>query len=272
MSDAEKNEITRMEAAEMARLKQELNAAKSQIARQKEELDQTRVIKHTFDQAIGPPSEPDPRPKVEVTDSAKDFVASNRQYNTFKGYNQAEDARSDGSEPLSSFDSIANVWSRASRPGYNASINTESVWGQPDGAPRPWGQRGASNALLPAMMPPPQSVQTRNYSVPISPMRGNGRGINEISQFNQGRGFQQGNRNSTFFQRGNSWEPYNANNVPLEDINGGLTPSSAYPSLSLYPPVYQPRPIGTPLSPTATEFRGVSQAPANPWNNAVSSR
>lgn len=39
--------------AEMMRLKKELDAAKDQIARQRQELDQTRVIKHSLEQAAG---------------------------------------------------------------------------------------------------------------------------------------------------------------------------------------------------------------------------
>jgi hypothetical protein len=44
---------------ELRRLKQELLAAKSKIALQEQELAQTRVIKHTLDQALGPPSDAD---------------------------------------------------------------------------------------------------------------------------------------------------------------------------------------------------------------------
>ena len=271
VSDHQAEETVRLEVAEMARLKQELNAAKSQIARQKEELDQTRVIKHTFDQAVGPLPEPVPSPKSEITDPSYNFIASRPQYKSAKGYNPAEDARSDNSEPPSSFSNIASVWSDAARPGYNANIKTEPVWSQSSGAPRPWGQRGPSNGLPPLMMPPPQPIQSRNYSVPISPLRGNGRGFSDFNQFNQGRNYNHGSRNSALFHRGNNWEPYTANNVPLEDINGNLTPSSAYPTMGMYTAAYQPRPIGTPLSPTATEFRTVGQAPVNPWNSAVSS-
>jgi hypothetical protein len=44
---------------ELRRLKQELLAANSKIALQEQELAQTRMIKHTLDQALGPPSEAD---------------------------------------------------------------------------------------------------------------------------------------------------------------------------------------------------------------------
>ncbi|KAJ5495598.1 Meiotic coiled-coil protein 2 [Penicillium diatomitis] len=50
-------------AAEVLRLKQELQAANSKIALQEQELAQTRIMKHTLDQALGPPSEADFSPR-----------------------------------------------------------------------------------------------------------------------------------------------------------------------------------------------------------------
>jgi hypothetical protein len=51
------SEQTALETAEMLRVKQELEAAKSVISRQERELAETRTFKHTMDQAMGPPSE-----------------------------------------------------------------------------------------------------------------------------------------------------------------------------------------------------------------------
>src|SRR5947207_1802843 len=70
---------------EMLRLKQELVAANSRIALQEQELAQTRVIKHTLDQAMGPPSEVDfgGREITEQTISnlQSAFNASTRPFN-----------------------------------------------------------------------------------------------------------------------------------------------------------------------------------------------
>lgn len=269
---SEAEETVKVEAAELARLKKELDAAKNQIARQKQELDQTRVIKHTFDQAVGSLSEKDLSPGIKAPNVTNAFMTSSRPFAS--GQAQYEDARLDGSEPAGSFNTIQNALSSGNRPGFNAGLQPESTWGQP--GPRPWSQRGTGNTLPPVMMPPPQQpAQSRNYSMPVSPVRGNGRGMNDFSQFNQGRGYGQGNpqnsRNSSIFQRGNGWDVYAGGPGPMDDMNlSGMTTSSAYPSLGIYPPAYQPQPIGTPLSPTAAEFRAGGQASANPWNNAVS--
>lgn len=259
-SEADGEATVKVNPTEMLRLKKELDDAKTQIARQKQELDQTRVIKHTFEQAMGPHSD-----AGEVTDPVNDFTASHRPFNTFKGYNSTENP--DVSDSSNAQNPMANAWASAPRPVLNGNLQTESVWGQPNPAPRLWGQRGMGN-VLPPMMMPSQPMQTRNYSVPISPIRGNGR--NDFSQFNHGRGFAPSNRNSSLFQRGNTWDTYAPGPTQVEEMSaGGLTPGSAYPSMGMYPSTYQPRPIGTPLSPTATEFSAIGQASANPWNSSV---
>jgi len=263
------DETIKVEAAEMARLKKELDAAKDQIARQKQELDQTRVIKHTFDQAMGPPSDTALSPRIDSHDSASMFMGSTRPFTQAPGH--YEDVRSNNFDPEGSFSTIPNVRAGTFKSGLNSGLQAESGWGQPDS--RPWGQRGMSNALPPVMMPSQQPLQTRNYSMPVSPVRNNGRGMNDFGQFNQGRGFGQGNsnRNASLLQRGTGWEVYAGGPGPMDDMSlSGMTNTSAYPSMNMYPPAYQPRPIGTPLSPTAPEFRGDGPAPANPWNNVVS--
>ena len=263
-----------MEASEMARLKKELDDAKDQIARQKHELDQTRVIKHTFDQAMGPPSEVTLSPRTDVTDSTNAFMTSNRPLGTAQGHWRNEDARSEGSDVVGLFNAVPNAWSGSSRPSFNAALQSDSGWGQP--GTRSWGQRTMGNALPPPVLVPQQTpMQQRNYSVPVSPVSGGGgRVMNDFGQFNQARGYGQmnprDNRNAPSYQRGNGWDIYAGGPGPMDGMNpGGMSPGSTYQSLGMYPSAYQPRPIGTPLSPTAAEFRA-GQASANPWNSAVS--
>ncbi|KAF6231346.1 hypothetical protein HO173_010489 [Letharia columbiana] len=262
----------RIEASEMARLKKELDDAKDQIARQKHELDQTRVIKHTFDQAMGPPSEVALSPRTDVTDPTNAFMTSNRPLGTVQGHWGHEDARSDGSDVVGPFNAVANAWSNPSRPSFNAALQPDSGWGQP--GPRSWGQRAMGNALPPPVLVSQQTpMQQRNYSVPVSPVSGGGgRGMNDFGQFNQARSYGQmnprDNRNAPSYQRGNGWDVYTGGPGPMDGMNlGSMSPSSTYQPLNMYPSAYQPRPIGTPLSPTAAEFRA-GQASANPWNSA----
>ena len=264
----------RIEASEMARLKKELDDAKNQIARQKQELDQTRVIKHTFDQAMGPPSEVALSPRTDVTDLTNAFTASNRPLGTVQGDWRNEDARSDGSDAVGPFNAVPNAWSGSSRASFNAALQPDSGWGQ--SGPRPWAQRGMGNVLSPPVLVSQQpAMQQRNYSVPVSPVSGGGgRSMNELGRFNHARGYGQmdarDNRNATSYQRGHGWDVYTGGPGPMDGMNlGGMSPGSTYQSLGMYPSAYQPRPIGTPLSPTAAEFRA-GQASANPWNSAVS--
>ena len=264
----------RIEASEMARLKKELDDAKNQIARQKQELDQTRVIKHTFDQAMGPPSEVALSPRTDVTDPTNAFTTSNRPLGMVQGHWRTDDARSEGSDVVGPFNAVPNAWSGPSRPSFNAALQPDSGWGQP--GPRSWSQRGIGNALSPpVLVSQQQPTQQRNYSVPVSPVSGGGaRSMNEFGQFNQARGYSQmnsrDNRNAPPYQRGNGWDVYTGGPGPMDGMNlGSMSPGSTFQSLGMYPSAYQPRPIGTPLSPTAAEFRA-GQASGNPWNSAVS--
>ena len=254
-------------AAEMTRLKKELDAAKNQIARQKQELDQTRVIKHTFDQALGPSPDKVVNPRSNVTTFANTTVNPGRSFN--QNHGNIDDLVSDGSDQAGPYSSFPNMWSATSRPVLSAGQQTEPGWGQL--APRSFNQRGLGS-VLPTMMPPPQQpVQARNYSMPVSPVRGNGRGM-DLGQYGHGRGFGTGNpaRHSSLLQRGNGWDVYAGGPGPMDDMNVSGMTASAYQPVGMYSQSYQPQPIGTPLSPTAPEFRGGGQASANPWNNVVS--
>ena len=266
------DDTVRLEAAEMARLKKELDSAKDQIARQKQELEQSRLVKQTFDNVMGPSSEAALSPRV---DPASAFTASNRQINTLQGHFLSDDTRSEGSDAAAAFSAVPNIWNNPSRPVLNAGLQPEPAWSQ--SGPRPWGQRGVGNAVPPMVMSQQQPVQQRNYSVPLSPVGGSGRrGMNDFNQPSHGRGgfghpnAPQNNRNASFFQPGNGWDAYTSGSNPIDGITmGGISPVTAYPSVGMYQSAYQPQPIGTPLSPTAAEFRA-GQASANPWNTAVS--
>ena len=70
-SDQKKEDLKlKREAIEMSLLKKELDAARDQIARQKQELDESRVIKQSFDHVVGPASEAALSPKLEASGHA----------------------------------------------------------------------------------------------------------------------------------------------------------------------------------------------------------
>ena len=261
----EADEAIRLEKAEMAHLMKELDSARDQIARQKLELEQNRVIKHTYDQAMGPPS---------VTGSPRNnpFISSNRPLNTLHGQLFADDTRSESSEISAPTNNGPNIWANTSRTAHSAGIKPEPNWGQ--SSPLPWSQGGAGNHLPPLMMSQQHPIPQRNYSVPLSPVGGGRHGTHDLKQINKGRGFGHPNappnsRNASMFQAGNGWDTYVGGPTSLDGMNfNGMSPGSAYSTIGMYQS-YQPQPIGTPLSPVAAEFRA-GQAASNPWNAAVS--
>ncbi|KAL9099420.1 MAG: hypothetical protein Q9163_005078 [Psora crenata] len=252
---------SRVEAAEVTRLKKELDAAKDRIARQNQELNQSRVIKQSLEQTIASTSEAALSPPIDHL---------NVPYTTLQrpGWGNNDDARSE----ISDLNTPLNVWRGSSRHTPNPGMQPDTSWGF--GGSRPFSQRGPGNLGPIVMAQQQQSMQQRNYSVPVSPPgSAHGRSMNDFTSFNTGRGYgqfnAQSNRNSSAFgQRGTSFDlyaPSSADNVNL----GGMNPGSAYQNMGMYQG-YQPQPIGTPLSPTANEFR-TSQAPSNPWNAAAPS-
>ena len=275
--DSNEDENTvQLDAGEMARLKKELDVAKNQIARQKQQLDQTRVTKHNIDKAISPTYETSKQNNATPSSRPKQIRQDNWRVN--------EDAQSDISEALSAGTyNAANVWSPSSRVNLNSVMSgaayqqSGSTWGQ-SGA-RPWNHRLLGAALPGPILPQQQHMQQqRTYSGPVSPVAGgDARGMNDYNQFQGASGLRRsnahGNRATSFYPqaRTNGWDIYTGGVGGVEGINLATAPSAAYQSVGMYPASiqYQPRPIGTPLSPTAAEFR-TSQPPVNPWNAAVS--
>ena len=276
-SDGKEDENTiQLDAGEMARLKKELDAAKNQIARQKQELDQTRVVKHNIDRAVSPVYEVDKQNSATPSGRPKGIRQDDWRVN--------EDAQSEISDVMSAVTyNNANMWSPSSRANFNSALpgaayqQAGSAWGQP-GA-RPWNHRVLGTALPGSMMPQQQHLQQqRTYSGPASPISGgDARGMSDYSQFHGGSGLRrsntQGNRATSFYpqSRNNGWDMYAGAVGGVEGINLAVAPNAAYQSVGMYPTSipYQPRPIGTPLSPTAEEFR-TSQSSVTPWNTAVS--
>lgn len=285
-TESNEDGTVQLDAAEMLRLKQELNAANDKIARQEQELSQTRVIKHTLDQAMGPPSEMDFHFKGEVTEQTisnlqNAFNASTRPLaDRQDSWGVQDDSRSDVSEALSAgaYNRSHGIWGNPTRPGlglglgsaidqqYNAGFNN---WGQE--AARPWPNRQQVQIPPPIMLQHHQQQQ-RAYSGPPTPAYGNeGRFMNDFNQFQPAQGLRRSNTQtnrmgSTYNQRNNGRGSY-ASSVGSTD---GLSSTSAYQPMGMFqgPMAYQPRPIGTPLSPTAAEFTASHSAP-NPWNAPV---
>lgn len=286
--DTVEGDTIQLDAGELHRLKQELDAARDKIARQEQELSQTRVIKHTLDQAMGPPSEIDFHLKGDVTEQTisnlqNAFNASTRTLPERQdSWAVPDDAHSDISEPLSAgaYNRSHGIWGNSTRPGLGLGLGTStdqqynvnlSNWAQE--ATRPWPNRQQVQVPPPIMLPQQQQQQhqQRPYSGPPTPAyRNESQFMNEYNQLpapGLRRSNTQTNRLSPAYnQRPNGWGSY-ASSVASTD---GMSPNSSYQPMSMLqdPVAYQPRPIGTPLSPTAAEFTGKHNAP-NPWNAPV---
>jgi hypothetical protein len=261
-------------AGELLRLKQELLAANSKIALQEQELAQTRVIKHTLDQALGPPSEAD-FGKREITGQTighlqNAFKASNSAFGQFQdAWGGHEDSRSDSSELLSAgaYNRSRGLWVHhepSMDRGYGGSLAGASSFASQD-PNRYWGissvyqtfagpQSLQSQRALPGpspspcgFYPRPMTEQMRNISVPGHGAR------RSITQNSRG--------GSLVPIQPSPWGEFASGSSSEHTIKSPPSPTKRPPSTlqqtGLYSaPPYLPRPIGSPLSPTATEFTG----------------
>jgi hypothetical protein len=290
------------EMGEVLRLKQELMAAQTKIARMDQELSQTRIAKHTMDQILGPASEAESNANGEIIElPAKaepgsvlpssqalagrpnswdmlDAPASRTQLGRGGTWAMVDDAQSDSSEALSAggFHRGKGIWSNSNKPNLHLGltapttqqyVDTTSAFGQ-DSTRGTWFGRG-----------PPQPVHSlppRVFSGPaVRNMAGDNGFVNGPGQFNVPQplhrpSIQNGRIGTGFNHRNAAWTPYSGNISSTEHIMNGQPSTGYQPAGSYHIPIpYQPRPIGTPLSPTAAEFQS-NNAGNNPWNPQVS--
>ncbi|KAK1141996.1 hypothetical protein N8T08_008319 [Aspergillus melleus] len=277
-------------ASEVFRLKQELLAANSKIALQEQELAQTRVIKHTLDQALGPPSEADYNGR-EVTEQTishlqSAFNATSPPFNQLlDGWTGQDDSQSDISDALS-----AGAYSRAQRfwisptphsfnMGSNAS-NPDKSYG--DALPVPCSSLSQEPSRLwgtsihTPNIPGNASLQSHRVfsSSSSGPNKFDTRISGEQARYLQGPGLgsrrpaSQSNRGGSCFPAQNSpWGTFTngSPNNPAPKSPPGRH-GNAYQQVGLYPvPSYNQQPAGTPLSPTAAEFTSATNTGAVPW-------
>lgn len=243
------NDSQLAEAAELTRLKQELLAAKDEIARQKQEIHQNRVMKHTFDQVVGTPSETPMSPRLNLS---LDTFAAHQAYNKNGRQNwlMGDDNRSEASN----FEAAPSIW--GNRSGLNSGLPADSFMANQGS--RTWNQRGIRNNTLPTMTMSPSN----NFSISTSP-RGRGNTLSDFPIFGRG-GFGQYNQPANRFASG--FDNFGGAGSHIDPYaSEGMSSSSAYQQFGMFPPANQQQPIGTPLSPIAAEFSAAS-ASASPWN------
>ncbi|KAN0072566.1 Armadillo-type fold [Elaphomyces granulatus] len=296
-------EGNRVDPAEMLRLRQELQAAKSRLALQEQELAQTRVIKHTLEQ-LGPETDLG-GPEQTINNMQSAFNASARAFSRPDSWNVQDDARSDISNALSAstYNRTRGLWPPYSQQafGFNANLSNEkgyhdsptpSAVSVTQDTGRNWPPQNLSPGYYdPGLHDPGHAVQAhpaQNHTVfhPHRVLSGpssaaynfdtRGYTASEQSQYLAGpnlgprRSITQVNRGGSCFPPQNSpWGTFTAgapSGVGTRPLN---QPIHAYQQMGpgVYPVPYQPRPIGTPLSPTAAEFTSTGASWSTPSIN-----
>jgi hypothetical protein len=275
---------TNLTTAEILRVKQELAAARSVITRQEQELAETRNLKHTIDQAMGPASEADFGNRADMTEETIQhlqgaFNASARPYGRADAWHPQEDSRSDKSDglPAGNFNRGRGIWNGPGQPTFGPNL------AQPlPQQTNTMDTRNAFNAWPPlnnvqpvqGAIPPTQRVFS-GPSAPTWAFEGRYGFGDDGSQFNAGVMRRTASQFNPASQYNRATSGYNNRAGPFPGTLGagltaGLTPLTTTPMNPMNfggPLGYQPRPIGSPLSPTASEF---STSPLPNFGNAWS--
>jgi hypothetical protein len=267
---------------EVLRLKLELEAAKVRMARMDQELAQSRITKHTIDQAMGPVSEADFSMSSEMSNAHLNRIQQSLnagprpQMQRDNSWAAQDDARSDTSDALSAggLNRSRNIWGNNSKPGYTGFAGAVPAFQQPESLNS--GQ-WLSRSVGPAFVEGPQ------YSGP--PMNGfGGDRLPPDSDFlvappagrRQGGSNRFGRASFPYASSNSSYDAYTPASTPYGSVGGmagGVAPIGGPIGIgagmnmggSMYGG-YQPQPIGTPLSPIAPEFTSNTGG----WKNEVS--
>ncbi|KAI9852057.1 MAG: hypothetical protein M1838_002026 [Thelocarpon superellum] len=269
------------EVNELRRLKEELQAAKDKIARMDQELSQTRITKHTLDQALGSATELDFNGTDEVTERTISTLQHALNASTRPAYQVREsktlldDAFSDSSDALSpgSFPQAPGIWGNPAKPALTMALTTPvDQQAHPSLAPwekdpaRSWGHRGVGPTFSSASRPllGTHSQAVGDMARPMADMHPFV--TNSASRY---PGMPPPRSGASYGQRSPGWTPFAPAPGATEPMK---VPTNAFLGPSMYSSSmgYQPRPIGTPLSPTAAEFTATHAVPS-PWNNSAPS-
>ncbi|EXJ60960.1 hypothetical protein A1O7_05113 [Cladophialophora yegresii CBS 114405] len=173
-STAKSAATNKIDVAEMMRVKQELEAARSVISRQEQELAETRNLKQTIDQAMGPPSEVDFGTTTDISETTighlqSAFNASARPFTSQSGVGGAWAGQEDHRQDFPR--AGRGIWNNASSSMTELlSTNpTGPTWNNSSRDARLSGQ--AYNGVYGAPFSPADSAfQHRNFSGPTGPL------------------------------------------------------------------------------------------------------
>ena len=283
--DKNNDETVKLESAKLTRMEKELNDAKIQLARQRQELEQRNLATGTAHRSVVSPSGTDQLPGIaRITNlepqTTRNVAQPGSNYNQVP-WSPMSISQSTQSDTPSIGIGATNIaaWPPSNHIGlqHSAASNGSTEfqpglpWGQSNTGP--WNNRMPGSNLSPLMIPP----QQRNISMPISPGPiGEGRfPTSNGAHYGSGAGIRRGHvpglRAASSYPQGRTepWEVYSPNGRSMEPVNLSMDPNGMYQPLMLNSEPYQPRPIGTPLSPGPQDFRE-GQTGGTTWNAAVS--
>ena len=180
----------KIDATEMMRVKQELEAAKSVINRQEQELAETRTLKQTIDQAMGPPSEVDFGAAADVSETTighlqSAFNASARPFTSQASVSGAWAGQDDHRQDYGRVASGRGIWNNAtsSMTDLLSTNPTGLSWNSNARDARLSGQ--AYNGVYGAPFSPADpNFQPRNYSGPAGQLSFDIRSNNDMVTMN----------------------------------------------------------------------------------------
>lgn len=266
---------------EVARLKAELEAAKGKIARMDEQIAQSRVSKHTIDQAIGISSEVNSSPVQQEEEHFNQLPSFIRpQLQRDNSWAAQDDSRSDTSDSLSAtgFNRTRSMWGAGGRPQYIAHQGPAAPYQQPSVAleaaqwmSRAYGQPFVDTPVYPAA-PASNYRGERMTSDPellmAPPMNRRNPANGRFNNRSSAGSFPYASSNSSF----DGYTPNPTAYASVGGVSGTATPVGGLMGMGMNAGMniyggYQPQPIGTPLSPHAPEF---TSSGASSWKNDVS--
>jgi len=254
------SDTIKVDLAEMIRVKKELEAARSVISRQEQELAESRHLKHTMDQALGSPSQVDFGTHSDMSDQTMGhaqsaFNASARPFTSrgdvwlSNGYGRSDQS---DSLPASTFPQTRSIWSSPPAP-MNTSLPNASIGSNSASNPRDVGLSGSPfgslygtppSAVHQGFRPPP------TFSNTSSAGGYNGRPTNDMIPYNS----QMGGRNSQAqYRSGSTW----TDTLPLHSsysTNVSAPPAPLPPVRAPAKYGYQPRGVPGAISPLGPDF------------------
>lgn len=260
------DETTNTGDDEVLRLKLELEAAKHKLARMDQELAQSRITKHTLDQAMGEPEYP-MNPDINVLNNLSQSTVR-PQVQRDNSWAAQEDNRSDTSDAMSAseFNRARAIWGNGGRPPFNSQSPLPPFQAPPDAlASNQWMNRGFGQPYDAPPAPfagPPMNGFRGDRMMPdpdllMGPPAGR---RNQVG----GRFTRAGGGSFPYASSSSSYDGYTPVPAPYGSVGGmggGVAPMGGPMGInagmngggSMYGG-YQPQPIGTPLSPHAPEF------------------